>query len=443
MKKMKYLLLLLTIQFLVVSTWAQTTFTNKSDFLAACVKNGDTYRYYGGDVVFAGANWTITESVVIDGNLTLSANVKVEGQNASLKANKNLVINNSGSKDSYLLDIAGGATLVVMQNLTIKGSSNRSFAKLQIRGNSTVVVGGNVTMQPYSRMSLIKGSIAVHGDFTQEEESKVNYENYEVNKNTIENKGAFDFYVLGTYYDRGSKNGNTSYHTWKNNQQDGGLSGFDFHVTKYIDCGNSEAHISTTEPGGDGVQGYFGPGGVGSILLPIELTKFIATATANAVEFEWETASELNNDYFTIEYSTDVANWYEAKIVAGAGTTQLANQYSTSVAVSTLPQGTVYFRLSQTDYDGTTTSFDVVAVEVENVESEQINVVVYPNPATSFVNIKGAEALNVSVINSNGSVENLRQMADNQYSVEHLRKGIYTLVIETPTGKFSKQLIKQ
>lgn len=180
-----------------------------------------------------------------------------------------------------------------------------------------------------------------------------------------------------------------------------------------------------------------------SVALPIELVYFSAQQDDNTIVFEWETASELNNDYFTIEYSTNVEIWYEAKIVAGAGTTQLANEYSTSVAVSTLPQGTVYFRLSQTDYNGTTTSFDVVAVEVENAIDEQIDVVVYPNPTTSVVNIKGAESLNVSVINSNGSVENLHQMADNQYSVEHLRKGIYTLVIETQAGVVSKQLVKQ
>jgi len=180
-----------------------------------------------------------------------------------------------------------------------------------------------------------------------------------------------------------------------------------------------------------------------SVALPIELVYFSAQQDDNTIVFEWETASELNNDYFTIEYSTNVANWYKAKTVAGAGTTQLANEYSTSVAVSTLPQGTVYFRLSQTDYNGTTTSFDVVAVEVENAIDEQIDVVVYPNPTTSVVNIKGAESLNVSVINSNGSVENLHQMADNQYSVEYLRKGIYTLVIETQAGVVSKQLVKQ
>ncbi len=178
-------------------------------------------------------------------------------------------------------------------------------------------------------------------------------------------------------------------------------------------------------------------------LLPIQLVYFGAQCNGNVVEFSWETATETNNNYFTIEYSTNVANWYKAKTVAGAGTTQLATEYSTAVSVSSLPQGTVYFRLSQTDYDGTTTSFDVVAVEIEKETNEQIDVVVYPNPTTSVVNIKGAESLNVSVINSNGSVENLHQMADNQYSVEHLRKGIYTLVIETQAGVVSKQLVKQ
>ncbi|MBR4115005.1 MAG: hypothetical protein IKK40_03260 [Bacteroidales bacterium] len=40
-----------------------------------------------------------------------------------------------------------------------------------------------------------------------------------------------------------------------------------------------------------------------SSLLPIELTSFTATATNNGFVFNWITASEENNDYFTLEYS--------------------------------------------------------------------------------------------------------------------------------------------
>jgi hypothetical protein len=40
--------------------------------------------------------------------------------------------------------------------------------------------------------------------------------------------------------------------------------------------------------------------------LPVELTSFTAALKFDIVELKWSTASELNNDHFTIERSTDL-----------------------------------------------------------------------------------------------------------------------------------------
>ena len=95
-------------------------------------------------------------------------------------------------------------------------------------------------------------------------------------------------------------------------------------------------------------------------LLPIELTSFTASATNNGFVFNWVTASEENNDYFTLEYSIDGVDFNEIDYVHGAGTTSETSEYE--YRWDEAPEfDVVYFRLKQTDYNGEYTYSDVIA----------------------------------------------------------------------------------
>ncbi|MBK9288296.1 MAG: hypothetical protein IPN38_11585 [Flavobacteriales bacterium] len=74
----------------------------------------------------------------------------------------------------------------------------------------------------------------------------------------------------------------------------------------------------------------------------------------------WNTASELNNDHFTIERSVDGQRWAALGTVLGAGTTQQSSYYAYTDREVLDPL--VYYRLQQTDRDGTSTTSDMVAV---------------------------------------------------------------------------------
>lgn len=96
-----------------------------------------------------------------------------------------------------------------------------------------------------------------------------------------------------------------------------------------------------------------------STLLPIELTSFTATATNNGFVFNWVTASEDNNDYFTLEYSINGVDFNEIDYVHGAGTTSETSEYE--YRWDEAPEfDVVYFRLKQTDYNGEYTYSDVI-----------------------------------------------------------------------------------
>ncbi|PKR80526.1 hypothetical protein CW751_09125 [Brumimicrobium salinarum] len=86
--------------------------------------------------------------------------------------------------------------------------------------------------------------------------------------------------------------------------------------------------------------------------LPIELISFSADESAfkNQVDLNWSTASEKNNDFFTLEKSTNGKDWELLKTLNGAGnsTHTLKYRWTDQSPYS----GISYYRLKQTDFDG-------------------------------------------------------------------------------------------
>ena len=116
--------------------------------------------------------------------------------------------------------------------------------------------------------------------------------------------------------------------------------------------------------------------------LPIQLMSFDAKCTNSSVDIHWTTATETNNDYFTIERSTDATNWELVSKVTGAGNSNSVLNYS---AKDNAPvSGVSYYRLKQTDYNGQTETFGAVAVNCSG-ETQQMSISIYPNPFTSEV----------------------------------------------------------
>ena len=119
--------------------------------------------------------------------------------------------------------------------------------------------------------------------------------------------------------------------------------------------------------------------------LPIELLNFNAVPTGEKVDLQWETRTEVNNAYFTIEKSKDGVNFTKLIDVPGAGN---STSYKDYAETDYQPySGTSYYRLKQTDNNGNTTYFNIVPVTFNPSQS----IVVYPNPLTA------SEKLNISL----------------------------------------------
>jgi hypothetical protein len=122
-----------------------------------------------------------------------------------------------------------------------------------------------------------------------------------------------------------------------------------------------------------------------SNILPITLISFEVNICQNSVCLKWQTASEINNDFFTIEKSAQGIIWEDFERVNGAGNSDVLLNYET---IDRQPHtGLSYYRLKQTDFDGTFKYSSVKAVYLD--KSNQNGLTIYPNPAIDHITIKG------------------------------------------------------
>ncbi|HET6226170.1 MAG TPA: T9SS type A sorting domain-containing protein, partial [Bacteroidia bacterium] len=119
--------------------------------------------------------------------------------------------------------------------------------------------------------------------------------------------------------------------------------------------------------------------------LPIELVSFTVNCDQDNRNLNWITASESNNDYFTIERSTDGLSWVTLSIIKGAGSSTMPIEYS-----STDPewkQGECYYRLKQTDFDGHYTYSAIIPSDCSSPCIQDIKILKDPsnNPQVTFI----------------------------------------------------------
>lgn len=213
---------------------------------------------------------------------------------------------------------------------------------------------------------------------------------------------------------------------------------------QFTDLGNGDLTLTTNSPAKDNGQNSANPEPIDLIgedrisnttidigayefenlsALPIELLAFRAEFQQDRVKLSWVTANELNNDFFTIQHSVDGENFQDIAFIDGVGNSTIIQSYS---AFHENPQrGFNYYRLKQTDFDGTSSLSQIETIEIFN---GKLNA--YPNPVLDEINISfadfkkgkisfaiynlyGKEILNQEVMIENGlEVINLNEVGD-------------------------------
>ncbi|MBS1558665.1 MAG: T9SS type A sorting domain-containing protein, partial [Bacteroidetes bacterium] len=168
--------------------------------------------------------------------------------------------------------------------------------------------------------------------------------------------------------------------------------------------------------------------------LPITLSYFKAVLDNGVAKLVWETESELNNDFFTLERSADGNVFEPITTLKGAGTTSVTTDYS-YIDENPLP-GISYYRLKQTDFDRHETIAGIAFIENKG---EGFSFNVYPNPVSSGENLNSNFSGSAIIYDALGQpvlmVNSARQM-----NVSSLSSGIY--MVRTRTGQVQRFIIK-
>jgi len=116
--------------------------------------------------------------------------------------------------------------------------------------------------------------------------------------------------------------------------------------------------------------------------LPVELLSFAGYCSDDKVNLLWSTASEVNNDFFTIERSVDGINFDFYSNVNGHGYSNIVNNYST---IDEQPlSDPCFYRLKQTDFDGAFSYFVPIAVSCNSKVSFDLISIISSNEDQAF-----------------------------------------------------------
>lgn len=184
--------------------------------------------------------------------------------------------------------------------------------------------------------------------------------------------------------------------------------------------------------------------------LPIELLDFKAYPLNKEVKLEWITSSEVDNDYFTVERSTDLSEFtFIDRINSYSHNSNIMLNYTTYDEKPLL--GLQYYRLKQTDFNGQYTYSNIQPVwfgdkskfEIVNVFPEYAS----QNDVNVWFNSNSEDPIKVEITDVSGKIvysqfENKVINGVNKIVMNvNLVRGLYFVTLTNKEGSVSKKFI--
>ncbi len=180
-----------------------------------------------------------------------------------------------------------------------------------------------------------------------------------------------------------------------------------------------------------------------SAALPVELISFDGKIKDDVINLSWKTASELDNDYFQIEHSTNGIVFFPVGNIVGNGTTfeEQSYQFNHNHPVD----GSNFYRLKQVDFDGKFEYSRSLSVDFKKADFWRL----FPTQSNDGITIDwsnnfSAEA--ISIFNINGKMVHFEKIdtdAQQKYiSIENFPSGSYFLKMQSGRSISTKRFFK-
>lgn len=195
---------------------------------------------------------------------------------------------------------------------------------------------------------------------------------------------------------------------------------------------------------------FGGAGNEGGAGLPIELLSLEANPIENSyITVDWVTAVEVDNAGFELLRSTDGENFERIAWVDGSGSTTLETAYSFD-DWDVKPNTVYYYRLNQTDFDGTTTMSYIVSASITVGDVFSISEFI-PNPTLDNTHIDittgDAKHIEVTVYNTLGQIimHNAQDLVPGinriDFDMAAVADGTYHTILQVDNEIYNRKLV--
>lgn len=325
--------------------------------------------------------------------------------------------NNVGGATAYIqlygrvtrngdLQISGGSTINLYDTLLINGNLTLSGSgKMKVQSGGVLIVTGDYKGSGGTGITNA-GRVVITGSFALSGSSSVN--------------NSQDFYVYSTPTRSGGAKFNNS-----NNYTASNIG--------------TESDLAADDPGLYALT-------LGKT-LPVEFLYVRAEGGNGNVAIRWATASEKNNDYFTVQRSVDGKEYVELARVEGAGTITGKTEYAYTDNQPVF--GSAYYRIQQTDDNGDT-AYSPIAKSTTTAQQTSESFSVYPNPSQGQFRLDlrstGSELVTITVFNDHGSAVYQSTMqgglsANDPIDLMAMSRGIYIVEVKSSLNVLRQRVV--
>lgn len=181
-----------------------------------------------------------------------------------------------------------------------------------------------------------------------------------------------------------------------------------------------------------------------STIFPVEWGQLNTTWTAGGALVQWETASELNTDYFEVERRDATGGFEPLGALRAAGHSTKTKVYAfQDREASNLGERTLYYRIKQVDLDGTFAYSQVMSVTPQSHAQLQLA----PNPSQGLLRVEllqSDQAFDLQIFNHLGQGvyrHSHALTATAELNLQHLPNGLYWVKATHPEQQLIQKLL--